>query len=119
MSDFGPETALAPEPVSTAQAHESRREVDVARLEELFTTLSALCHQINNPLTSMLGRAQILQMNKSLDPAGTKAVTVIEDSAKRVAHHVRDLAAVVRAGRERLLPGSAAGSVRHDPSQGG
>ena len=50
---------------------EYRRRLD--RLAELLATLGVLCHRINNPLTSLLGRAQLLRARPETDPAVLKA----------------------------------------------
>jgi len=83
-----------------------RRVQERHRLEksaELMRTLAVLSHKINNPLTSLLGRAQILQSKKSDDPHVCKAADVIEESARRIAEYIRELALVVREGREEAL----------------
>jgi signal transduction histidine kinase len=72
-------------------------------MAELMKTLAVLSHKINNPLTSLLGRAQILQSKKSDDPHVCKAAEVIEESARRIAEYIRELAMVVREGREGAL----------------
>lgn len=82
----------------------SRREVDPEQLGELFGSISRLCHKINNPLTSIMGRAQILQLK--IKPGGggdqqlTKSVGVIEESARRVAELIQELANLVCQGRK-------------------
>jgi signal transduction histidine kinase len=80
-------------------------EARLERLEELFGRLAGLSHKINNPLTSLLGRAQMLQMNRNLDPPAHKAVEVVSESARRVAEHMRELTDVVREGRELIDAG--------------
>ncbi len=74
---------------------------DAERLNQLFAELSRLCHKINNPLTSVLGRAQIMQLKMKNDPdlAMAKPVQVIEQSAKRVAVLVQELGNLVGTGR--------------------
>jgi two-component system sensor histidine kinase FlrB len=73
------------------------------RFSELLRTLGVLSHKINNPLTSLLGRAQLLRMRAKLDPDVRKASQVIEDSAKRIAEYIRELAAVVKDGKAEAL----------------
>jgi len=76
-----------------------------AGLENHFADLSRVCHKINNPLTSLLGRAQMLQIKLAkgdVEQTG-KMVQVIEESAKRVAAYVQELAQVVGQGRDELL----------------
>jgi signal transduction histidine kinase len=70
-----------------------------AEAAEVLRVLGALSHQINNPLTALLGRAQILQSRPGTDPAVVKAAHVIEQSAQRVADLIRELAQVVKNGR--------------------
>lgn len=73
------------------------RSVDTELLGELFVTLSKLCHKINNPLTSIMGRAQILQLKckDGSDAQLAKSVGVIEDSARRVAALVQEQANLI------------------------
>jgi signal transduction histidine kinase len=62
-----------------------------------------LSHKINNPLTALLGRAQILQVQKGNDPGVVKAAAVIEESSLRIAELIRELAQVVKDGRQDAL----------------
>ena len=74
-----------------------------ANLDAMFDDLLVLCHKINNPLTSVLGRAQILQLKLGQggeSPLEAKPVKVIEESAKRVAALVQELANVLCVGRK-------------------
>ena len=73
------------------------------RFAELLKTLGVLSHKINNPLTSLMGRAQILRMREQVDPSVRKAAEVIEESAKRIAEYIRELALVVKEGKEEAL----------------
>ena len=77
--------------------------VRLEKLAEVLKTLSVLSHKINNPLTALLGRAQILQAHRSSDPAVAKAAAVIEDASLRIAELIRELATVVREGRHDAL----------------
>jgi len=78
-----------------------RRELE--ELGEFMNEISQIAHAINNPLTSLMGRAQLLTIRKDLDPKVTKAAQVIEASAQRIAAHVRELAHAVRTRREEIL----------------
>jgi len=69
------------------------------RTAELFRVLGVLSHKINNPLTSLMGRAQILQMQKGQDPQVNKAAEVIEHSSRRIAGYIRQLGWVIERGR--------------------
>ena len=75
-------------------------EIDVRALGELFSTLSRLCHKINNPLTSIMGRAQMLQVKVKQDESLAKSVGVIEESSRRVAGLIQELANLVVQGRK-------------------
>ena len=74
----------------------------LARMSSALVALADLAHKINNPLTSLLGRAQILKLKLDTDPALRKAADVVEESARRIADHVRELAGVVRDARRVL-----------------
>ncbi len=72
------------------------------RLALVMKTLSVLSHKINNPLTTLLGRAQMLKM-LGTDPKITKAADAIEQASKRIAAYVAELALAVKEGREESL----------------
>jgi signal transduction histidine kinase len=74
--------------------------VRLEKLAEVLKTLSVLSHKINNPLTALLGRAQILQTQKSNSPGVLKAAAVIEEASFRIADLIRELAQVVKEGRQ-------------------
>lgn len=95
------EVVLVTDVTQRAAAMEER--LRLARLADVLRTLSVLSHKINNPLTALLGRAQILSARKSDDPHVVKAAAVIEESAQRIADLIRELASVVREGRHEAL----------------
>ena len=73
------------------------------KMHGLMQTIGMLTHQINNPLTSLLGRAQILRMKSEGNEDILKAASVIEESARRIAGLIQDLSELARAGdREEL-----------------
>ena len=79
-----------------------RKAVDAARLERLTAVLQSvgeLCHKINNPLTALLGRAQMLALRAKDDPYVKNACAVIEESSRRIAETVEELAEVVNEAR--------------------
>jgi len=100
-SDPGGEVVLLSD--VTARDREMQERHRLERFAELLKTLGALSHKINNPLTSLMGRAQILRMREQTDPAVQKAAEVIEESAKRIAEYIRELAIVVKDGKEEAL----------------
>ena len=72
------------------------------RLALVMKTLSVLSHKINNPLTSVLGRAQMLKrVDKGSEAA--KEADAIEQSSKRIAAYIGELAKAVKEGREESL----------------
>jgi signal transduction histidine kinase len=89
---------LAATPDTTAE--ERRRLED---LLALLQTLGALCHKVNNPLTSLLGRAQLLKMRVGDDDYLQSSCEVIEESSQRIADTIQELAEVVRKNRKETL----------------
>jgi len=79
---------------------EERRRLE--QLSEVMDTLAELSHKINNPLTSLMGRAQLLEVRQDNDPYVQNSCQVIAESSRRIAEYVRELAQVVRAGREHV-----------------
>jgi signal transduction histidine kinase len=96
--DLGSEVVLVTDVTERNRAVEER--VRLEKLAEVLKTLSVLSHKINNPLTALLGRAQILQAHKTSDPGVVKAAAVIEESSLRIAELIRELAQVVKDGRQ-------------------
>ena len=80
---------------------EERHRLD--KLADVLKTLGVLSHKINNPLTALLGRAQILRAKAGVDPSVEKAAQVIEESAVRIADLIRELARVVKEGRQEAV----------------
>jgi signal transduction histidine kinase len=72
------------------------------QLSEVLETLAELSHKINNPLTSLMGRAQLLETREKNDPYVQSSCQVIAESSRRIAEYVRELAQVVREGREHV-----------------
>lgn len=87
----------------TERHREMERRHHLEKLGEVLRTLSILSHKINNPLTSLLGRAQLLRARDGGDPNLVKATTVIEESGLRIAELVRELAQVVKEGRQEAV----------------
>jgi len=100
-SDPGGEVVLLSDVTQRDREMQERHRLE--RFAELLKTLGVLSHKINNPLTSLMGRAQILRMRKQTDPGVQKAAEVIEESAKRIAEYIRELAIVVKEGKEEAL----------------
>ena len=75
---------------------------DAARIEklgDLLATVGVLIHKINNPLTALVGRAQLLRMQGELPPRVVRGAEVIEESSRRIAELTRELASRVKEGR--------------------
>jgi signal transduction histidine kinase len=75
-----------------AERHENEK------MAALLRAVGVLAHKINNPLTALLGRTQILRMSGIDEPRTAKAAEVIEESGRRIADLIRELAAVVKTG---------------------
>ena len=90
------------------------------KLGGLFDELLVLCHKINNPLTSVLGRAQIMQLKLAGDSESpfVKPIRVVEESAKRVAALVRELANLLCVGRKVFVDRSMRDYDSSSPSDG-
>jgi len=101
----------------TARHLEIEERHRIERLGEVLRTLSVLSHKINNPLTALLGRAQILQSRQGIDPHVVKAATVIQESALRIAELIRELAQVVKSGRQDAVDRVLAISDQGAPQQ--
>ena len=88
----------SPEKILERALQECERE----KLGGLFDELLVLCHRINNPLTSVLGRAQIMQLKLGDDTESpwVKPVQVVEESSKRIAALVQQLANLLCVGRK-------------------
>jgi signal transduction histidine kinase len=90
-----------------ADSERRTREIEkrhrLEKLGEVLKTLSVLSHKINNPLTALLGRAQLMRAYPDVDPRVKKAVSVIEESATRIAELVRELAGVVKQGKQEAV----------------
>ncbi|HDZ13027.1 MAG TPA: HAMP domain-containing histidine kinase, partial [Bacteroidetes bacterium] len=59
-----------------------------------------VAHEINNPMTTILGRIQILKMRHHLPQTLQQKLEIVEDEARRVTHIVRDLLNFSRKGSE-------------------
>ena len=78
-----------------------------AELDELLAMLAQMTHKINNPLTSLLGRAQLLRQRKNTDPYVAHAAEVIEECSRRIADHLREISSLVKEHRgdiDRTVP---------------
>jgi signal transduction histidine kinase len=124
MSQSRPNDEIAVEAV-TAQQHEIEKldeaiQETLAEQERSWEKLAKLSHKINNPLTSLIGRAQLLRQRDDADPYVRRAAEVIEESSKRIATYVRELTAVVKERREdsaQLVPRSTPRASEAGPSK--
>lgn len=90
-----------------------RARAKLERVAETLRNLSALVHRINNPLTSLLGRAQLLKATAGTDPRTVKACTVIEESGNQLARLIRELGELVKQGKREVADDP--GVSREDP----
>jgi len=83
------------------KAEEERKELErrahlAARLASVGEMASGIAHEINNPLTGVIGYAQLLLARKDLPEDIRPALEVINDSAQRVASIIRRLLTFAR-----------------------
>ena len=110
MLDAGHDVRL----VTTATAPRDRYSprLDIALLSDLFGSISRLCHKITNPLTSIMGRAQMLQMRVATGSVDEKTAKLTAlaginlsgapDSAKKTETEIH-LSPVARAAEARRV----------------
>jgi len=67
--------------------------------DPVWDQLADLSHKINNPLTSLLGRAQLLRQRGNTDPYVVHAAEVIEECSRRIADHLREISSLVKEHR--------------------
>jgi signal transduction histidine kinase len=105
--------AKNPEPRPTVEELETRR-CELERLDaalgqvlleqrEIWEQMASLSHKINNPLTSLIGRAQLLKQRQGNDEYVRHAAEVIEESSKRVADYLRELTGLVKTCQEEVV----------------
>jgi len=97
-----------------AKAAAIRERHRIEKLAAVMQTLRVLNHDINNPLTALMGRTQLLQIDQN-DPRVIKAAAVIEESAGRIAGLIKKLGQVVREGQDEALDDFVDTQVRHEP----
>lgn len=74
-----------------------RRALETQKLSAVVKTIRTLNHEINNPLMTVLGNAQLLQAPKyDLNQRAAEKVKTIEESALRIKEITKELANLVR-----------------------
>lgn len=96
-----------PENESANSGNEEQDEVAKYRLklEETADLVARIRHEINNPLTGVLGQAQLL-LREELSERSRKRVKTIEDLALRLRDVVAQLREVQRPGSDRESNGA-------------
>lgn len=92
------EAELAPQP---ARGEDAER----VRFEAVREIIRALRHEINNPLSVVIGEAQLLRDEAlgSLDPALRHSVVAISEESTRINELIRRLSALEEGPRERYM----------------
>lgn len=72
-----------------------------ARLREVVELAARIRHEINNPLTGLIGQAQLLLRGEGLSEPARRRVETIEQLAKRIRDTVAELRVVQHAGPAR------------------
>jgi signal transduction histidine kinase len=98
MPEEGEETVVIRDVTEQAMAVGSGTPSE--RLAETLRTVGVLTHKVNNPLTALLGRVQLLRARADGDSSAVRAARVVEESAHRVAELIRELATVAKEGRD-------------------
>jgi signal transduction histidine kinase len=74
----------------TARADEVRRE----RLQAIGEIAAAVCHEINNPLTAVIGTIDLLLLSKSVSPAVARELEQCQSHLLRIGQIVARLGIV-------------------------
>jgi signal transduction histidine kinase len=82
----------------TERDREARERHENERMVDVMQAVAVLAHKINNPLTALMGRAQLLKLRIGDDEKMAKAAGVIEESAIRISELIKELASVARDG---------------------
>lgn len=77
-----------------------------ARLDEFVALAARVRHEINNPLTGLLGQAQLL-LREELTPEARRRVQTIEHLATRIRDTVAELRSVQRPKPTETIHGPA------------
>jgi signal transduction histidine kinase len=87
------------EPANSGNEEEDQVAKYRLKLEETADLVARIRHEINNPLTGVLGQAQLL-LREDLSERSRKRVKTIEDLALRLRDVVAQLREVQRPGSE-------------------
>lgn len=79
-----------------------------ARVREIVDLAARVRHEINNPLTGLIGQAQLLLRDETLSESARRRVETIEQLAKRIRDTVAELRVVQHAATARADETSAA-----------
>jgi two-component system NtrC family sensor kinase len=73
------------------------------KLEEVAELVARIRHEINNPLTGVLGQAQLLLREEDLSEKARKRAKTIEELAMRIRDIVSELRAVQRPSKDNAM----------------
>lgn len=87
----------------TARLEEAQSELlQAAKLASLGQLVSGVAHEINNPLTSILGFSEVLLNRQGTDPVLQRPLRMIREEALRVRHLVSNLTSFARRAPSRV-----------------
>ncbi|MCP3980473.1 MAG: hypothetical protein GY716_14320 [bacterium] len=75
----------------TEEATGSLGSIPIDEVRDLCAEVGQLCHKINNPLTSVMGRIQMMRLTEDPDEKTGRALDKMEESSQQIASLVRKL----------------------------
>lgn len=74
-----------------------KQEIEIERLEAIHAMVITVAHEVNNPLTFILGQAELMLMEEDLTPENKNSLEVIRDMSLRISSVIKQLQDLQRA----------------------
>jgi signal transduction histidine kinase len=68
-----------------------KEEIEIERLEAIHAMVITVAHEVNNPLTFILGQAELMLMEDDLTPENRNSLEVIRNMSLRIANVIKQL----------------------------